>query len=286
MTNKLILGTVQFGLRYGINNANEKPTEKEVYEMLDIATENHIETLDTADAYGNATELIGNYHSQREHRFKILSKFKFVKQGELHNHVLSSLKKMNILQFEVYSYHSFDDYLNYTFLKEELLLLKDKGLIKKIGISVYTNIQFLKAIEDKNIDVIQIPYNILDNQNIRGAYINLAKKNNKEIHVRSVFLQGLLSMDEASIPERLVLLRPYLQKIKAYCKLENINLLDLALSYAYLNKNIDKVLIGIDNKDQLLNNLLSIQNNQKAFDFINSNIIVNETNLLNPVNWQ
>lgn len=285
MINKFILGTVQFGLHYGINNTQGKPCENDVFEMLDIAKENKLELLDTADAYGNAIELIGNYHQQREHRFKILSKFNSLSKGKLHNHVLSSLKKMNIFEFEVYSYHSYNDYLNFTFLKEELIELKNKGLIKKIGVSVYSNHQLLKVLEDPIIDVIQLPYNLLDNHNIRGEYIELAKKKSKEIHVRSVFLQGLFTMDEKLIPENLQLLKTHLKNIITYCNKENINLLELALSYVYFNNNIDNVLIGIDNKEQLLTNLSALHNNQKAFDYINNNIVVNEVNLLNPANW-
>jgi len=284
--NKLILGTVQFGLNYGINNSSGKPSENEVFEILDMASEENIELLDTADAYGNAIEQIGLYHQQRKNRFKILSKFKEVKAGELFDHARNSLNKLHITHFEVYSYHSFVDYLNYPYLKDELQSLKDKKLIKKIGISVYSNAELQQVITDKDIDVIQLPYNLLDNHNIHGLYIDQAKHNNKEIHTRSVFLQGLLFMNEEAIPQKLISLKPYIQKIRSYCKNESINLQSLALSYAIYNKHIDYVLIGIDTKDQLLKNIESVANLKNAFDYINQNINVKETELLNPVNWK
>jgi len=283
---KLMLGTVQFGLNYGINNTYGKPSQKEVFEILDAAGVQNIESLDTADAYGNSIELIGQYHQQQNHRFNILSKFKGISEGQIFEQVKDSMNKLQIECFQVYSYHSFADYINHPYIKDELQSLKCDGLIEKIGISVYTNSELEQVIEDKDIDVIQLPFNLLDNQNIRGQHIDIAKKKQKEIHVRSVFLQGLLLMDEESIPQKLKSLKPYIQKINSYCKDKSINIQSLALSYAIYNQQIDHVLIGVDSKDQLLKNIASIADYKNAFDFINQYIIVKETELLNPVNWK
>jgi aryl-alcohol dehydrogenase-like predicted oxidoreductase len=202
------------------------------------------------------------------------------------NQAKESLKILSIPSFETYSYHSFADYVNYSYLKHELQSLKIDGLINQIGISVYSNAELNKVLCDKDIDVIQLPYNLLDNQNIRGSYIKEAKQNNKEIHIRSIFLQGLFFMDEASIPEKLIPLKPYIRRIKFYCENESINLQSLALSYAIFNKQIDHVLIGVDTKLQLLNNINSIKELKNEFDFINQYINVKETELLNPFNWK
>lgn len=284
--NKLIIGTVQFGLKYGINNVSGIPSEKEVFEILDLAVEKKIDSLDTADAYGNAIELIGLFHKQRIYRFKVLSKFKGIKKGELLRQTENSLSKLGIPQFEVYSYHSFADYQNSPHLKEELLLLKSIGLIRKAGISIYTNSELRKVIMDKDIDVIQLPYNLLDNQNIRGKFIGQAKLNGKEIHVRTVFLQGLFFMNMELIPDKLIKLKQYLSQIRSYCEKESINLHSLALSYAIYNENIDHVLIGVDKREHLLQNIESINYLKSAFDYINQNISVKEIELLNPGNWK
>ena len=286
MNQKIILGTVQFGLNYGINNSFGQPSEKEVFDILDSAYNNGINCLDTADAYGNSIAIIGDYHSSRSSKFKILSKFKNAREGELAQIARESLNKLKIKQFEVYSYHSFTDYLLNQSLMEELKELKLKGLIRKIGISVYTNDELEKAIEDINIDVIQLPYNLLDNNNLRGVWIESAKEKSKQIHVRSIFLQGLFFMDFNRFPEKLSPLKPYIQKIKDFCLNESLSLQSLALSYALFNKNIDNVLIGVDNSSQFLTNIRSVQNNQKAFDFINNSVLVKEIELLNPVNWK
>jgi uncharacterized protein len=283
---KIILGTAQFGLNYGINNSAGKPFEKEVFEILDTAIGNGINCLDTADAYGNSAEVIGNFHSSRSFKFKILNKFKNVNHGKLAQMARKSLDALKISQFEAYSYHSYNDYLNNQLLLNDLIGLKSEGLIKKTGVSVYNNSEAERVIEDINIDVIQFPYNLLDNSNLRGVLIDRAKQRGKEVHVRSVFLQGLFFMDFDRFPKKLLLLKPYIQKIRDFCRNESITIESLALSYALFNNKIDGVLIGVDNNSQLLRNIESIHCYQEAFDFINNFVFVKETDLLNPVNWK
>lgn len=286
MINKIILGTVQFGLPYGINNILGQPSKDDVFSILDHANEHGIACLDTADAYGNSLELIGEYHQNRNNRFKILSKFKGIDSKQLNSWVKKTLDQLQISSFEVYSYHSFADYFAQRDIKRELILLKNQGLIKKIGISIYTNTEFEQVVSDELMDVIQLPYNLLDNQNARGKYLEHAKLNNKEIHVRSVFLQGLFFKDLKSVPEKLLPLIPYLKTIRNYCLQNSIRIEELALCYALYNKNIDGILIGVDTKQQLENNLNSIKDLKEAFEFINQHIQVKETELLNPVNWK
>ena len=286
MNQKLILGTVQFGLNYGINNSAGKPSGKDAFDILDIASQLGINCLDTADAYGDSISIIGQYHKRRDVRFKIQSKFKNVNRGHLAETAKKSLENLNIGEFEVYSFHSFSDYLDNQNLMSEVIELKSKGLVRKIGISVYTNRELEKVIEDANINVIQLPYNILDNENLRGIILERIKQKGKEIHIRSVFLQGLFFMDIEDYPEKLTPLRPYMQTIHHYCKTRSLSIQSLALSYALYNKNIDYVLIGVDTGSQLLKNIESIQNHEEAFKFINNTVFVKETDLLNPVNWK
>lgn len=283
---KIILGTVQFGLKYGINNHSDKPTQNEVFDILNFACDSNIDSLDTADAYGDSIEQIGNFHKANKFRFKILSKFKEINSNALHEKIDNSLRTLNVDRFEVYSYHSFRNYIDYPNLKNELITLKNQGLINKVGISVYSNKELEQVTNDGFIDVIQLPYNILDNDNLRGSYLELAKMNKKEIHIRSVFLQGLFFMDLNLLPEKLLPLKPYLQLIHSYCNHNSVSIKSLALNYALHNKNIDYVLIGVDNKNQLAENLIPSFAINDAFEFINQNIRIKEIELLNPTNWR
>ncbi|HUX95600.1 MAG TPA: aldo/keto reductase [Bacteroidales bacterium] len=285
--NKLILGTVQFGLDYGINNHSGKPSEEQTFNILDEARRLGIKRLDTADAYGKAINIIGRYHS-KHHVFKILNKFTFSDQScDIAGKVNKSLKTLNIDSFDVYSYHSFFDFESNHESQKILQGLKNEKLIKNIGISVYTNQEFEKAINSEVIDVIQLPFNILDNHVKRGLLLEKAKKNSKEIHVRSVFLQGLIFMNEVQIPEKLKPLSPYLMNIVSFCRNQHLSLAEIAMTYAFTYPYIDGVLIGVDNIDQLKTNISCIRSEyaDTITDFIET-INVTEAELLNPSFWK
>lgn len=286
MINKIVLGTVQFGLNYGINNISGKPCRGKVFGILDEAYNKGIRYLDTAETYGNAIEIIGQYHKQTNNRFKVLSKFKNAENNTLYNNVSKTLETLSIPKFEVYSYHSFKEYVDKIHLRDDILKLKHAGLIEKIGISIYTNQEFDYVIKDKEINVIQLPYNILDNDNIRGNLIEKAKNNHKEIHVRSVFLQGVFFLNINNLPSKLGPLRKYLLRIMEYCKDKNITIDKLALNYVLQNSNIDKVILGVDSKEQLQANIDMIDELNESILFIDQEISVLEKELLNPVNWK
>jgi len=177
MNEKLILGTVQFGLNYGINNNLGKPSEYEIDRILDTAWERGIRSLDTAEAYGDANSRIGSYHKRRNFSFKIQGKVHNLGINNLRNTVLASLEKLCIDKFSVLSLHSFTDYVNLPECIDNLRLLKEQGFIDRIGISVYTNQELEHLIKDRFIDVVQFPYNILDNENLRGDLIKELKLN-------------------------------------------------------------------------------------------------------------
>jgi aryl-alcohol dehydrogenase-like predicted oxidoreductase len=285
MVNKLILGTVQFGLNYGINNSNGQVSESEIKKILDFSNASGIEILDSADAYGTALEEIGNYHLTSNNKFKVINKFSSTEKSDISilEKVKNALHKTNLPNFEVYQFHKFEDAQNEQML-EAMSALKAQGLFKKIGVSVYTNEEVEKASLIKELDVIQLPYNLLDNSNQRKTSMAQAKASGKELHVRSVFLQGLFF--KTTLPPKLLPLEPYLEQIKSICSRYNLNINHLALAYALNSVLIDKVLIGVDSLQQLQNNVKYAQTPiaQELIDLVD-NIHVNQIHLLNPSNW-
>jgi aryl-alcohol dehydrogenase-like predicted oxidoreductase len=285
MTNKIILGTVQFGLDYGINNARGKPQAEQVFQMLEYASANGICVIDTADAYGNATELLGEFNRNQPGKFEFNSKF-ITNHEPLVKQLFKSLKLLNINYFNVYFFHNFDDLTVYPNLLVELMALKRDKKIKKIGVSVYDNNAFKKAIDTKNIDVIQFPFNLLDNLYQRHTLIELAKMKNKELQARSVFLQGLFFKNPETVPSKLVPLCVYLEMIHAIAAKAEIPVEELALLYVIQQNEIDNVIIGVDSLEQLKQNLIigAKSLDQNLMVEINR-IVVKETQLLSPKNW-
>lgn len=284
---KIILGTVQFGLNYGINNRQGQPDTDRVFEILDYAFTQGIRTLDSADAYGNAPKIIGRYHASRSEKFGIITKFKAGKEFDAEAWLSQQLEKFAVQELCGCLFHDFPDYRSNRSVISEFDDLVEKGLVKKIGVSVYTNQQLAEVIEDERISLIQLPYNLLDNNSQRGALLVRAKSLGKEIHVRSVFLQGLFFMGLEKIPEKLAPLKPELEKLHQLSFRFGIPLESMALNYAMANENIDRVLIGVDLLAQLKANLRSLDQAlpTELVSAIDS-IKVKDVDLLNPTNWK
>lgn len=286
--NKIVLGTVQMGLTYGVNNLNGKITKKESLLILKEGANLGVEFLDTAEAYGEAHSIIGDFHKKSEFKYKILTKFPHSFEASIEDKYEVYLKELNVEQLYGLSFHSFDSYKEY--FTKNLDILKKLTQISgvKIGVSVYTNEEFENIIADPNVSIIQLPFNLLDNMNSRGDLLRKAKAKNKEIHVRSVFLQGLFFSNlESTTNPNVIALRDELKVLNCICNKYDLTMFQLALNYVAHNKFVDKVLIGIDSLQQLRENINSIMNDFPAE--INADIEkikISDVNLLNPTLWK
>lgn len=253
--------------------------------MLELAAEAGVEILDTADAYGNAAELLGEFNKKRPNVFEINTKFK-ARSESIGEQLRRSLKILEISSVTTYFFHSFEDYRKYPELLIELNQLKKNRLINKTGVSVYDNDEFESVIESQNVDVIQFPFNLFDNRFQRGELMQRAKDKGKELQVRSVFLQGLFFMNSEEIPPNLIPLKPYLEQINKLARENDLEMESLALMYALSQPEIDHVIIGVDNPEQLQKNLKAAENRIDAsFLEMIDKIAIRETGLLYPKNW-
>ncbi len=283
---KLILGTVQFGLKYGINNSVGKPEKESVFDILSYAYENGIKYLDTAELYGNAHDLIGEFHKLHPtKKFKIITKFPHDFDVSLDNKIKSYLDQLNIDQLEAILFHSFDSYINHKSHLSNLIKFKSKS-VKYIGVSVYTNEQMNEVIDDTNIDIIQIPFNLFDNLNLRGDLLIKGKLKNKIIHTRSAFLQGLFFMKKDNTNPIRIKLKKELDFIEEISSKSSIPISSIALNYCLMQNCIDGVLIGVDSLEQLKENIYFAENKipNQYLDEINE-IRINNIELLNPSSW-
>lgn len=287
--NKIILGTVQFGLNYGINNHVGKPSDEDMKSILDFAYSQGVGFLDTAEAYGDSQQRIGNYHEEAKHKFNLITKysFKIDLPESIGKRVEHNLTTLNVDRLYSYMFHSFDEYKEcYPAFRKDLNSIRKAGVIQKLGVSVYTNEEALQVLEDDSIQLIQLPFNLLDNLSKRESVLRNAKERGVEIHTRSAFLQGLFFKELAQISHNQQSLKPYLEYIMQLIKGNNISIQDLSLNYVLEQDLICKVLIGVDNLRQLQQNIGSTnkglaENIVQAIDRID----VKEIDLLNPSNW-
>jgi aryl-alcohol dehydrogenase-like predicted oxidoreductase len=286
--NKLILGTVQMGLDYGINNSSGKISLENSCMIFSKAFELGIDTLDTAEAYGNAHQIIGNFHLfNPEIKFKVITKVPHdVVALEIEQKIITYINDLRVDYLEVLMFHSFDSYEKNRSIIAVLKNLKNHGIINHIGVSVYTNNQIEALLSDDNVTVVQMPFNLLDNESIRGVLMNKMKAKGKVIHTRSAFLQGLFFKEQFENNSIAQKLSSELIAIKNISKEENTSISNLALSYCLNQKNIDQVLIGVDSVDQLVANLKAVDYKMNHETLIKINALkVDNTDLLNPSLW-
>ncbi len=286
--NKLILGTVQMGLAYGINNSAGQVTFENSCAILSKAHELGIHTLDTAEGYGNAHQVIGDFHKLNPNiKFNIVTK---IPHGALVENIEAKIKSyildLQVDFLEVLMFHSFDSYKNNQGIFEGLKTLKKEGLIKNIGVSIYTNEHIEALLLDDSVTVVQMPFNLLDNVSLRGDLMVKLKAKGKIIHTRSTFLQGLFFKDVLDTNNIVQKLQKELICIKEVAKKTNINLSDLALSYCLQQKNVDNVLIGVDSVHQLMENYkaLNCSIDKETIAKIDA-IKVTDLEVLNPSLW-
>jgi aryl-alcohol dehydrogenase-like predicted oxidoreductase len=287
--NKLVLGTVQMGLDYGINNPSGKIQQKDSFEILSYAYEAGIRFLDTAAGYGESHKVIGSFHKENpDQLFNIITKIPHhLDKVNLSDTIAKYLMELNVNQIDILLFHSFEHYEQNPSIKYLLEKLQAEGAIRKMGVSIYTNEQFKVVMQDESVNVIQLPYNVLDNKSIKGELLNEAKERGKEIHSRSAFLQGLFFKDYNDNNPIVAYLKDSLKKIQALSVEYGITLETLLLNYCLINNNIDKVLIGVDSIEQLNSNLnvFEISLPESLVHTIDA-IIINDLDYLNPSLWK
>ena len=257
---ELCLGTVQFGMDYGINNISGQPSEAEVFRILDLAMEHKIEVFDTAAAYGTAEMLLGRYIKSRQltgESFKVISKFglSYTDQPRDMEKVIfekawESIKRLNMGQLYGYLLHTPECVYNETVL-DALRKIKERGLAQHIGISIYQMCEGEAAIESQVFDFIQLPYNIFDQ---RGEYTGLfekLKRQNMTVFTRSAFLQGLFMMECNRIPSYLKKAEKYLREFEKLLIEYQLDRVQTLINYPANHPCIDYVVVGVDHADQL-----------------------------------
>lgn len=258
---KIGLGTVQFGLDYGISNVTGKPPAEEVHEILRFAKSASIDLLDTAFHYGDSEAVIGATGLQID--FKVVTKTPQLNKAAVSdvdgafieksfNESLGRLDQTSVYGLLV---HQINDVLapGGENVLESLYRLRQQGQVEKIGISVYTEQQIEKlfSIRDIDIDIIQLPINVFDQHLYKCGSLHFLKARNIEIHARSVFLQGLLISESDKIKSYFDEFKPFFAEYHQFLKAKQMNLLQGALGYIKSLQCVDYALVGVNSIQEL-----------------------------------
>ncbi len=287
LESKLALGTVQFGLDYGINNQRGRVPREEAFAILECAAQNGIKMLDTAAGYGESEAVLGQYLSGPDRQFLIVSKLPQCRAKEVAAKVQESLRRLRIGNLYGYILHNFQAYSAEPAVWESLQAQKEKGLIDKIGFSLYYPKELETVLSNRlSVDLVQIPYSLFDQR--FAEYLPNLKAQGIEVHVRSVFLQGLVFMRPEELTGELARLRPKLSKLRSLAEASGLSIASLCLNYVLLNGNIDRVVVGVDGIENF-RELLAIQQEQSLVRPVImelEQLREADENLILPINWQ
>jgi aryl-alcohol dehydrogenase-like predicted oxidoreductase len=250
MTNKasrLVLGTAAFGQAYGIFNSSNITTNKEVHSILEYCAENGINTLDTAQSYGDSEKLLGENGIKN---FLVVTKVfceKSYEKGELEIKARASLKRLGIQKCHGILIHNGEALQgpHGGVIASDLRALVELGLTEKIGLSTYDPKEADQTLSKFQLDLVQIPMNLFDRRAVEGGFIEKWSLNGIEVHLRSIFLQGLLLKKPVTIPKNPA--STPVEECTKYiniCKSRRISPLDGCLSYAFKNAPGAKVVVG------------------------------------------
>lgn len=285
---RLALGTVQFGLSYGVANQKGKVTFKAAMEILQYAQMFGINTLDTAIAYGDSEDCLGKIGVKD---WQVVSKLSEI-PVETHNiqdwvskSLQGSLERLQITNLHGLLLHRPQQLLSYEGQKiyNSLRFLKEEGLVHKIGISIYSPNELEKLSEHFSFDLVQVPFNILDRSLEKSGWLSRLKDIGTEVHVRSVFLQGLLLMDPSTRPNYFRNWGPLWAEWQQWLISSKLTPLQACLSFVLSQPDIDRVVVGVDNLSQL-------QEILDATTVISlpppDTLCCDDPDLINPVRWQ
>lgn len=264
---KLALGTVQLGLHYGIANTSGKPSRKDALEIIQYAVKNGVDTLDTASGYGDSEQIIGEYLAdyKREKALTVVTKIPEIDQSayaydELHsliNQIVGkSARNLKTTILDCCLLHAAINITSHNgYIVNILKRIKEEGKVKKIGVSIYTPAEVQQVLEHDCFDVIQVPFSILDQRLITTGLLQALYKRGLEIHTRSAFLQGLLLMDPEDLPTGLTMAARYLNQFRSLSQDLNLSKAELALLFVRDIQEINKIIVGCENIEQLRENI-------------------------------
>ena len=284
---KLALGTAQLGLPYGISNFSGQTSLAEAENMLKFALANGLDTLDTAIAYGESEMRLGELGTQG---FKLVTKLPALPDGcsdvgaWVKLQTEGSMSRLGVNSIYGMLLHKPDQLLgsNGVSLYESLQALKDGGQVQKVGVSIYSPYELDELKQKFHFDLVQAPFNLIDRRLLSTGWMRRLKDDGVEIHARSVFLQGLLLMAKADMPNKFSkwddLWRNWHDWLADFGGSAVQACLDYPLSFC----EIDRVVVGADSLSQLAQIVTAA--NAKPIGNL-PDLCCEDEHLINPTHW-
>lgn len=286
MAVSLGLGTVQFGLPYGIANTAGQVSRAQVGEILALARRSGVQFLDTAYLYGDAEQVLGQFDLSG---FRVVSKLpELTSAAHARDCLETSLSRLNLSQLDSLLLHRpaqlFGDFGDA--LYQQLQQFKAQGLVKRIGVSVYTPEELSQLLEQFALDLVQLPLNLFDQRFWQQGLLEMCQHRGIAVHLRSVFLQGLLLM-----PKRPAWCGQYqtaFDTLDSICARANQTPLETCLGIVHQLPGVESAIVGCTEAAELTQILAAFATsahtaNALAIDY--QELAQTDDNLISPMRW-
>lgn len=284
---KLALGTVQFGLNYGIANQQGQVSHDEAQAIIEHARASGMDTLDTAIAYGHSERRLGEIGILD---WQVVSKLPAIPEGcsdiskWVADAVNESMYRLKIKSLYGLLLHRPQQLAGQDGdrLYHALQQLKHDGFVRKIGVSIYDPEELDALAGRYHLDIVQAPFNIMDRRLIDSGWLSRLAEQGTELHVRSVFLQGLLLIKPSDRPQKFSRWAMLWSKWDEWLEHTGLTPLQACLRYALSFSEINKIIIGVDSLNQLKEIL---QATVGPMPQVPKELKTHDIDLLNPVRW-
>ena len=285
---KITIGTAQFGLNYGISNQNGQVSLTEIEKILDFSQRCGINCIDTAIAYGDSESRLGAVGIKD---WDVVSKLPSIPDNCLNvkdwvvKSIEESLARLKIPSLyglllhrpnELFAPAGFELY-------EAIKFLKDSGMVKHLGISIYGPDELGSLSQYNDVDIVQTPFNIFDRRLINNGLLNTLTEGGLEVHIRSAFLQGLLLMEPENRPSKFARWGNLWQQYDNYIKTCGLSKLQLCIRYVLSFTQIKNVIVGVDSLSQLKEIYEAASGDMSELP---EELQSNDLLLINPAFWQ
>jgi len=262
---RLMLGTVQFGMPYGMANRTGQPAYRDARAIVEAAIEGGINGFDTAASYGTSEEVLGQvlYELGVSDRVVVVTKVRPLEPSELSDlsaaaraveqSVARSRRRLRLDCLPVVLFHRESDAIHLPVLRK----LSERGWLKHYGVSCENRPgPAAKFVAAGSVSALQLPGNLLDPRHLRSGILEAAADREIRIFVRSIYLQGLLALPEDDIPPALSDIVPILRSLAAIARDAGVSLVELALRYVLSLSGVSSVLVGVETVSQIQDNLV------------------------------
>lgn len=264
---KLCIGTVQFGVDYGLHGKPALDLADSVA-LLNAAVQHGVDAIDTSSLYGDAESVVGAFLRQSSvlrENLSLVSKFGVSPfeglsaadcVGQLEREIGASMAKMGVEYLDAYICHVPSAVRDERII-QAMVSLRASGKARKVGFSVYETDEAVAAIDTHAVDFLQIPLSILDQRMSVEGVLDRAAEAGVELHARSAFVQGLALMAENEVPEHLAAIRPVIARLDILCRDYGVGRRDLAMAFVRGHRQISHLVFGVHDQRQLLENINS-----------------------------